>query len=161
MARQESRLQKEIRQTKPFSSIYQEATLSVMKTADVLRRRITRVLEPFEITPQQYNVLRIVRGAGEGGIPTLAIGERLLEETPGMTRLLDRLEFKGLVRRERCEKDRRQVLCYMAPAGEELLARLDPLVLEADDYYSSVVTVQEAELLVELLEKIREKDQLL
>jgi hypothetical protein len=107
MARQTSRLQQELKQNRPFRSIYQEAALSVMKTADAIRRDLGRKLEPSDITVQQYNVLRILRGAGAQGLPTLAIGDRLIEETPGMTRLLDRLEAKALVRRVRCEQDRR------------------------------------------------------
>ncbi|WP_321477792.1 MarR family transcriptional regulator [uncultured Paludibaculum sp.] len=159
MARKTSRLQEELKQTKPFGSIYQEAALSVMKTADVFRRDTTRLLEPYEVTPQQYNVLRILRGAGADGIPTLAIGERLLEETPGMTRLLDRMEFKALVRRIRCEKDRRQVLCYLTEEGARLLATLDPLIEATDRNMAARLTPEEAETLVELLEKIRETRQ--
>ena len=156
MARQTSRLQSELKQTRPFQSIYQEATLSVMKTADLLRRHLTRQLEPHEITPQQYNVLRILRGAGKAGLPTLSIGERLIEETPGMTRLLDRLEFKGLVRRVRCEQDRRQVLCYITDGGVRLLAELDPVLAANEKVMAGTLTGAEAESLVVLLEKMRE-----
>ncbi|MBL0160800.1 MAG: MarR family transcriptional regulator [Bryobacterales bacterium] len=156
MARQTSRLQSELKQTRPFQSIYQEATLSVMKTADLLRRQLTRQLEPHEITPQQYNVLRILRGAGKAGLPTLSIGERLIEETPGMTRLLDRLEFKGLVRRVRCEQDRRQVLCYITDGGVRLLAELDPVLAANEKVMAGTLTGAEAESLVVLLEKMRE-----
>ena len=156
MARQTSRLQSELKQTRPFRSIYQEATLSIMKTADLLRRQLTRQLEPHEITPQQYNVLRILRGAGKAGLPTLSIGERLIEETPGMTRLLDRLEFKGLVRRVRCEQDRRQVLCYITDGGVRLLAELDPVLAANEKVMAGTLTGAEAESLVVLLEKMRE-----
>ena len=157
MARQESSLQRELKQTRPFRSIQQEAILSVLKTADVLRRQLTRQLDPHEITPQQYNVLRILRGAGKAGLPTLSIGERLIEETPGMTRLLDRLEFKGLVRRVRCEQDRRQVLCYLTPAGETLLKMLDGVLNTDEAQLAGSLTEAEAESLVELLEKMRER----
>lgn len=157
MARQNSRLQQELKQKRPFRSIYQEAALAVLKTADVIRRDLTRQLEPHDITAQQYNVLRILRGAGEEGLPTLAIGERLIEETPGMTRLLDRLEAKKLVRRVRCEHDRRQVLCYLTSAGAELLERLEPAVGETEADLASKLTPAEAESLVELLERLRER----
>lgn len=159
MARQQSRLQQELRQTRPFQSIYQEAALSVMKTADLLRRAFARRLEPHDVTPQQYNVLRILRGAGPSGLPTLAIGERLVEEAPGMTRLLDRLDGKSLVRRVRCEHDRRQVLCYLTPAGERLLAAIDPDIGGTDAELAAALSPAEAELLVELLEKLREQQQ--
>lgn len=157
MARHESRLQSEIKQSRPFQSIHQEAALSVLKTADILRRQLTRQLEPHEITPQQYNVLRILRGAGAAGLPTLSIGERLIEETPGMTRLLDRLEFKGLVRRVRCEQDRRQVLCYITDGGKALLAALDPVLDANQSAMAGTLTEAESELLVVLLEKMRER----
>ena len=157
MARQGSRLQDELKQTRPFQSVYQEATLSVMKTADLLRRQLARQLEPQEITPQQYNVLRILRGAGAAGLPTLSIGERLIEETPGMTRLLDRLEAKGLVRRVRCKQDRRQVLCYITAGGETLLAALDPILAATQTEMAGTLTESEAESLVVLLEKMRDR----
>ena len=155
MTRHNSLLQSELKQSKPFPSIYEEAWLSVVKTADLLRRTSSRTLEERDITLQQYNVLRILRGAGPAGVATLAIGERLVEETPGMTRLLDRLEAKGLARRERCETDRRQVLCYLTPAGAVLLKELDPLVETQSRSLAGRLTTQQAETLVELLEKIR------
>src|ERR1700750_2732984 len=94
-----------------FHSREQEATLGLLRTAAAIKRSLAQVIEPHGITPQQYNVLRILRGAGAEGIPTLTIGERMIEQTPGVTRLLDRLEAKGLVARCRGEDDRRQVLC--------------------------------------------------
>lgn len=158
MARKASLLQSELKQTRPFQSIYHEAALSVMKTADLLRRQVTRELEPREITPQQYNVLRILRGAGKAGLPTLSIGERLIEQTPGMTRLLDRLESKGLVRRVRCERDRRQVLCYLTAGGRTLLAALDPVLEASQMEMAGTLTAAEAESLVVLLEKMRKRE---
>lgn len=125
-------VREEIRQTKPFRTKEQEALVALLVTADVLRRRFSEIIEPHGITMQQYNVLRILRGAGEAGLPTLEIAERMIEKTPGVTRLLDRLEAKGLVRRERCRSDRRQVLCWISPAGLELLEALDDPVEEAD-----------------------------
>ena len=82
-----SALQREIGQKKPFRSSSQEAVLGILRTADVVRRFLARVLEPYDVTPQQYNVLRILRGSGAEGLPTLTIGERMLEDSPGVTRL--------------------------------------------------------------------------
>lgn len=155
MARPTSRLQREIRQTKPFKSARQEAFLSILRTADILRRRVTRLLEPHGITAQQYNVLRILRGAGPAGLPTLAIGERLVEETPGMTRLLDRMETKQLVRRERCTKDRRQVLCYLTPPGAELLDSLDAPLNAADKSLLGNLRAIDIQSLLSMLDEIR------
>lgn len=129
----ESRIQREIHQTRPFRSRTHEAVVALARTADQVGRHFARVIGPHGITPQQYNVLRILRGAGEAGLPTLAIAERMIESTPGITRLLDRLEAKRLVRRERCPEDRRQVLCFSTSEGLELLLRLDAPVAAADD----------------------------
>jgi DNA-binding MarR family transcriptional regulator len=82
------------------------------------------VFDQQGITSQQYNVLRILRGAGLGG-PTLDIAERMIEQAPGITRLLDRLEGKKLVRRERPSDNRRQVLCFITKPGLDLLHKLD------------------------------------
>jgi DNA-binding MarR family transcriptional regulator len=150
-----SPLQREIRQQRPFRSRSQEAFLSVLRTADVLRRFLTRVLEPFGVTPQQYNVLRILRGAGDRGLPTLAIGERMIEEAPGVTRLVDRLAAKGLVRRGRCPEDRRQVLCWLTPAGLDLVGRIDGPVDEIDGTALAMLSADDQERLIRLLDAVR------
>ncbi|HZJ72423.1 MAG TPA: MarR family transcriptional regulator, partial [Planctomycetota bacterium] len=100
-------LQREIRQTRPFPSVEAEAVVGLMRTADVVKRGLARVVEPRGLTLQQYNVLRILRGAGPEGLPTLEIAGRMIEQAPGVTRLLDRLEAKNLVQRARCPRDRR------------------------------------------------------
>lgn len=108
------------------------AVMALLRASDVVRRHFTAIVEPFGITLQQFNVLRILRGAGESGLPTLEIVERMIETTPGITRLLDRLEAKRLVRRERCSVDRRQVLCWITEEGRAVLAKLDTAIEEAD-----------------------------
>src|SRR5215510_3147270 len=99
-----SAIQAEIRQGKPFHSRTQEGLIALMRTVDLLRRAVTEVVEPHGLTLQQYNVLRILRGA-QADLPTLEIAERMIEQAPGITRLLDRLEAKGLVARARCAED--------------------------------------------------------
>ncbi|HKI84308.1 MAG TPA: MarR family transcriptional regulator [Candidatus Krumholzibacteria bacterium] len=126
-------VRREIKQTRPFPSAAQEAVVALFRTAELMHREIARVLQPAGITPQQYNVLRILRGAGREGLPTLEIAERMIEQAPGITRLLDRLERKGLVKRERCSQDRRRVTCRIAPAGTSLLARLDKIIHATDE----------------------------
>ena len=104
---------------------HKAVVIAILHTADRLRRAGTDLLAPYDITLQQFNVLRILRGARPDGLCTLTIAQRMIEEAPGITRLIDRLEKKGLVRRVRSEEDRRQVWCRITPAGERLLARLD------------------------------------
>ncbi|HSS47621.1 MAG TPA: MarR family transcriptional regulator [Thermoanaerobaculia bacterium] len=150
-----SPLQKELRQGRPFGSRGQESVIAVLRTADVLRRRLTRVSEPHGITFQQYNVLRILRGAGEAGLPTLEIGERMVEQTPGVTRLLNRLEAKGLVSRSRGESDLRQVICRLTPQGREILGRLDPEMEGAAEAGVAMLRPEDETRLLELLATIR------
>jgi DNA-binding MarR family transcriptional regulator len=150
-----SPLQREIRQGKPFRSRGQEVVVALLRTADLVRRVVGRTLEPYDITVQQYNVLRILRGAGEQGLPTLEIAERMIEQAPGVTRLLDRLEVKGLVRRQRCAQDRRQVLCWLTPAGLELVERLDEPVDSADAEAIAMLTPEEQDRLLRMLDAIR------
>lgn len=153
-----SPLQREIRQGKPFRSRSQEVVVALLRTADLVRRLLGRVLEPYEITPQQYNVLRILRGAGEQGLPTLEIGERMIEQAPGVTRLLDRLEAKALVRRERCPQDRRQVLCWLTPAGLELVEQLDDPIDSADAEAVEMLGPDDQDRLLRLLAAVRSRN---
>ena len=152
-----SALQREIRQSRPFRSAAEEASLGVVRTAAMIRRAVARVVEPFGITPAQYNVLRILRGAGTAGLPTLAVRDRLLEEAPGITRLLDRLERSGLVRRSRSTPDRRQVMCHPTPRGLALLTRLDPLIGAADESGAAGLRVKEQRALIQLLDRVRDR----
>ncbi len=149
------RLQRELKQTRPFGSVAQEATLGLFRTVDLLRRRLSAVLEPEGITLQQYNVLRILRGAGPEGLPTLEIATRMIEQAPGITRLLDRLEAKRLCDRERCPTDRRQVTCRISQGGLALLQRLDATVTQADSHMTGPLSVAEQRQLIRLLDKVR------
>jgi DNA-binding MarR family transcriptional regulator len=149
-----SALAREIRQKKPFRSARQEAVLGLLKTVDLLRRREAEVMEPFGVTDQQYNVLRILRGAGREGLPTLDIAHRMIERAPGITRLIDRLEKKGLVVRRRCDVDRRQVYCVLAPAGSRLLARMDGPVSKMDALLSPLSNA-DVSTLIRLLDALR------
>jgi len=151
----QSALQREIRQSRPFRSARQEALLGLLKTSDLLRRFLAMLAEPYGITLQQYNVLRILRGAGPEGLPTLEIAERLIEQAPGVTRLLDRLETKGLVKRERCPVDRRQVTCRIARRGEKLLAEMDDSMDGANERCLGMLQDRELERLVEILDAVR------
>ncbi len=121
----------EIHQTRPFADVAEEAVVTLVATADRVRGTLSRVVDRGGITLQQYNVLRILRGAGASGLPTLDIAARMIDKSPGITRLLDRLEARRLVRRVRCPQDRRQVLCHATAQARQLLAELDAPMAEA------------------------------
>lgn len=115
----------EIKQTKPFASKEEEVSLNLQRTAEALRWAIVETLKPYELTPVQYNVLRILRGAGEQGLMCSEISERLITKDSDITRLLDRLENRGLVKRSRDAKDRRAIIAFITAEGLNLLAELD------------------------------------
>ncbi len=148
-------IQREIRQRRPFPSSAQEGAVALLRTADLLRRALAGVVGPRAITPQQYNVLRILRGAGAEGLPTLEIGARMIEQSPGVTRLLDRLEEKGLVKRARCPRDRRQVLCRITSSGLRLLASLDQPMNEATERFLRPLGGEHTRRLIRLLDVVR------
>jgi len=118
-------LREELKQTRPFKSLAQEAYLSLQRTAAVLEHELELSLKPSGITATQYNVLRILRGAGSGGLCRGEIGERLLRPVPDVTRLLDRLEAMGLVARARGGDDRRYVTTRITKAGLGVLGELE------------------------------------
>ena len=150
-----SALQREIRQRRPFQSPGHEAVLGLLRTADLVRRQGTALVEPHGITLQQYNVLRILRGAGDEGLPTLEVAVRMVEQTPGVTRLLDRLEAKELVRRQRCPHDRRQHLCWISAKGLALLEKLDAVTERAHDETLKGLRQKDRVSLIRLLDAIR------
>ena len=129
--------------------------LNILRTADVLRRHYEKSLDRSGITLQQYNVLRILRGAHPGGLPTLEVASRMVELEPGITRLIDRLEGKRLVVRVQCTLDRRRVWCRLSPAGLRAVNRLDSPVRSAEDRSLGRLSRTEALSLIRLLEKVR------
>src|SRR5215217_2717650 len=150
-----SALREELKQTRPFHSTAHEALLRVLRTAALVQRITAQVVERSGITVQQYNVLRILRGAGETGLPTLAIRDRMIEEAAGITRLLDKLESAGHVVRERSTPDRRQVLCHITPKGESLITALDAPMDAANHRAGAHLDDEERERLIELLGAVR------
>jgi MarR family transcriptional regulator, organic hydroperoxide resistance regulator len=155
MPRRSSTLQDEIKQTRPFRSSAEEVVVSVLRTAAVMQRHLAQVVEAHGVTIQQYNVLRILRGAGDAGLPTLAIRDRMVEEAAGITRLLDKLETAGHVIRERSTPDRRQVLCHITQKGINLITELDGPMDAANQRAGSMLDDAERGQLVELLGAIR------
>lgn len=115
----------EIRQTKPFASLAEEAFLNIWRTAEVLFRAMGEPLKPYGLTLTQYNALRVLRGAEPEGLTCRSLGERMISHDPDVTRLLDRLAKQGLIARRRSVRDRRVVTTRITPAGLALMARLD------------------------------------
>lgn len=150
-----STLRDEIRQSKPFRSDAEEAVVALLLTTDLLARSLTRIVEPEGITAQQFNVLRILRGSHPSPLPTLEIAARMIEQTPGITRLLDRLDAKGLVRRDRGSDDRRCVYCSITSRGLALLERLDEPVRQNALRAFRALKGAERRTLISLLEKLR------
>jgi DNA-binding MarR family transcriptional regulator len=150
-----SLIAQELRQTRPFRSKGQEATLALLRTASVVKRALERVVEPAGLSLAAYNALRIIRGAGAGGIATLCVRDRMIEEGSTITRLMDKLEAAGLIRRERGEPDRRQVLCYATAKGRQLMDGLDPRVDAADAAVMDALTGGQQEQLIRLLDAVR------
>ena len=149
-----SKLQKEIKQNKPFRSRRQEAVLAIVRTADVLKRR-WRVAEEFGVTGQQYNVLRILRGAHPEPLPTMEIASRMIENTPGITGLLDRLEEKGMVQRARDADDRRCSRCSITAKGMKLLAEMDEPINQSEEAALSILDGKDVDRLIDILEQVR------
>ena len=147
------RIYAEIGQTRPFARPQQAALVTLTRTADVLRHALERVLAPRGISPEQYNVLRILRGAGEGGHPTQEIARRMISRSPNVTRLIDKLAAAGLVRREQGTRDRRQALVHLTPAGRRRLGELDRLVEKPLGRVD--LSDRESATLVRLLDRIR------
>ena len=143
MNKMRSNLKDEIKRTIPFTSLSQEGALGILRTADVLLRRMNSIVQPFGITLQQFNVLRILPGGGKRGLPTLEIGERMLVATFQITRILDRLEKKKLIQRERDQSDRRHVFCTLANQGASILKDLDEPMTSGDEQYLKMLTPNE------------------
>lgn len=123
-------LQSELKQNAPFRSVEEEAHLSIIRTADLLTRSIAFTLKEHGLTPVQYNVLRILRGAGTEGLPSGEVADRMITREPDITRLLDRMETRGWVHRRRDPEDRRVMRVWITLAGRELADRLDRPVAE-------------------------------
>ena len=120
------KLQAEIKQSKPFPSPMAEALLSILRTAAVIDHHLAEGLRPFGITATQYNVLRILRGAGEKGLCGREVAERLVSKVPDVSRLLDRTEELGLIKRERDPEDRRHVTARITDRGLAVLEKATP-----------------------------------
>ena len=153
-----NKLQNELKKKRPFESLEQEAALNLLRTNDQLQNRFLRLFREYGVTPSQYNILRILRGEGKR-MPSLEIGDRMIQVVPAMTGLIDRLEKQNLVRRDRCLEDRRVIFIVLTEQGEQLLAKLDKPVAELHQSLLGHLTKGELAELSRLLEKARLKIQ--
>lgn len=149
------RLQDEIKQGRPFRSLEEEVTLGLARTADALARAADEVLRGFGLTTTQYNVLRILRGAGAAGLSCGDVASRMITRDPDLTRLLDRLEARALVTRARDGEDRRVVTARITRAGLAILAELDEPVSALHRERLGHLGEQKLRALAQLLDEVR------
>jgi DNA-binding MarR family transcriptional regulator len=150
-------LRKEIKPKRDFRSKNEEAALNVVRTSAVLADHFDQLFKPFGITGPQYNVLRILRGAGAEGLCRNEIRDRMLTRMPDMTRMLDRMESAGLVVRERLGSDRRMVRTELAPKGRRLLAKLDAAVLKEHARRFGHLSESQLRSLISMLTSVRHR----
>ena len=150
-------IQAEIQQTKPFSSLEDEALVALQRTADRMHWRLSEMLKAHGLSPTQYNALRILRGARDEGRACSEIAERMINRDPDITRLVDRLERRGLVSRSREGRDRRVITTRITSAGLELLDALDRPVEEFNRKMLGPLGEQQLRTLIRLLESAREQ----
>jgi len=148
-------LQAELKQNVPFKSRDQEAYLSLLRTTDALQSRVEAKLKEFGLTGTQYNALRILRGAGQEGIPCSDIAERMITRDPDITRLLDRLQKRGLVERSRGKQDRRVIYGKITAAGLNLLREMDLPLRKFGREILRHVSQANLKLLIDLLAQVR------
>jgi DNA-binding MarR family transcriptional regulator len=145
----------EIHQTRPFATIEEELLVSLLRTTDVLHERFEQIIRPFNISMTQYNVLRILRGAEPGGRTCGEIGERMIAREPDVTRLLERMDKAGLIKRTRDSADRRVVVTRITNAGLKLLDEMDPKLRELDGLLKPMGE-RKIETTLKLLDEVRE-----
>jgi len=141
-----------------FESPVQKAVLNLLVAAAHLQEQSRRVFIKHDLTPAQYNVLRILRGAHPRGHARCEIAKRMIERAPDLTRMVDRLERRGLVERARSEQDRRQSVTRITPRGLDLVERMTPAVTALHRALSSRLTRPEAATLSRLCEKLYAED---
>lgn len=150
-----SRLQEEIKQTKPFPTLQQEVLLNLARTSALLMHRLEQELRPYGVTFTQYNVLRIVQGAGPSGQSQFAIADRLVAPTPDVPRLLRRMEIMGLVKRTQDRNDKRVLNVRLTPRGTELLRQMESFVKKVDVAFFPNLTKAQLKTINSLLNAMR------
>ena len=151
----EMKLEDEIRQDKGFKSQQQKAMVNIFYTEGWLRNRLSETLKPHDLTSQQYNVLRILRGSNPKPISTSCVRSRMLDKMSDVSRIVDRLFKKALVDKQVCSTDKRLVDVFITEAGLTVLDKIDESVDGMDKMFTSI-TDEEAATLNEILDKLRD-----
>lgn len=147
-------LEKEIKQEKGFASERHKAVVNIMFTEAWLRNRMSEILKPFDLTLQQYNVLRILRGSNPKAMSTSCIRDRMLDKMSDASRIVDRLFKKGLLDRRICELDKRLVDVYITSEGLRVLGQIDASMTGFNENLDQI-TEEEAQVLNNILDRIR------
>lgn len=143
---------------KKFRSAYQRLFINIVYTSNWLEYKQMELFKAYDLTLQQYNVLRILRGQQSNAIKVSDIAERMLDKNSNTSRLVDKLLAKGLAERTSCPSDRRAVDVVITEAGLALLTKLDPVLEERENAMSAQISPQEAEYISSLLDKLRETE---
>ncbi len=149
-------LRRELGKRNAFDSPQQEAMLSVLKTSDLLENRLARLLRDYDLTPSQYNVLRILRGESKP-MPMLEVAGRMIQVVPAITRVVDQLVRRDLISKQQCNSDRRVYLVAIRPAGRKLLSKLDQPILDLHQRLMKGLPRRELEQLTAMLAQLRSR----
>ena len=149
------RVRRETKQKKPFRLREEEAFVNLLRTADVLLQGVAETLKPLGLSPTQYNVLRILRGADPRGLACREIGERMITRDPDVTRLLDRLEDRGLVARTRSSEDRRVITTRITDDGLRILEKLGAPIADMHTRQLGHMGAARLHAFIDLLEQAR------
>jgi DNA-binding MarR family transcriptional regulator len=148
-------LEKELKQNKKFKTEYQKLTVNIMFTSSWLNNSQSKLFKPFGISPQQYNILSILRGQLPNPASVSLLQDRMIDKMSNASRLVDKLKLKKLVERKECKADRRQVDIIITEKGLELLETISKDLDIAEDSFKSI-TVSEAKELNRILDKLRD-----
>jgi DNA-binding MarR family transcriptional regulator len=149
------KLVSEIKLSAPIEHLEVEAFLNIQRTAAEQMAQLSELLKPRGLSAVQYNVLRILRGAGEAGLPSGEIGERMITREPDITRLMDRLEKRGYVTRSRMDGDRRVVRVKVTQEALDLLAQVDEPLVDLHRHQFRALATEQINSLIALLETVR------
>lgn len=149
-----SALRNELKKRGPFDSVEQEATLAVMRSSDLLENRFTRLLRQYDLTPSQYNVLRILRGEGKP-LACLEVADRMIQVAPAITRVVEQLLTKKWITKTQSAQDRRIFEIELTGEAIRLLSELDQPVLDLHASLLANVSKDDLRTLIRILEEVR------